>query len=107
MLRDVRRAMVRIFLAFALAFTQLGATVHALSHVDAPSDTKHHPGDTGQNCPICHAFSAAGAVAPPAAAPTTVLDADHVLWHGEPWSAVTLDSFWFHARGPPRHPADS
>jgi hypothetical protein len=104
MLRGVRRFILRIFLAFALAFTQLGATVHALSHVGAASDTKHYPGDTGQNCPICHAFSAASAVAPPAADLPTLLDADHVQWDGETWPAVTLDSFGFYARGPPSTP---
>jgi hypothetical protein len=100
----VRRIFARLFLAFALAFTQLGATVHAFSHVGAASDTKHFPGDTGQNCPICHAFSAASAVAPPSAPIPALLDADHVLHQREAWSAVALDSFFTFARGPPRHP---
>jgi len=96
--------LVRIFLAFALAFTQLGAMVHALSHVRAESDAKHFPGDTSQACPVCQAFSAAGAVAPPAAPPAALADAEHVLRQSEPWSAATLDSFFTFARGPPRHP---
>jgi hypothetical protein len=104
MLRGVRRILAPLFLAFALAFTQLGATMHALSHVDAQSGTKQHPGDTGESCPICHAFSAASALAPPSAPPQALLDADHVLWHGESWASVTLDSFFTYARGPPRHP---
>jgi hypothetical protein len=104
MLRGVRRILARLFLAFALAFTQLGATVHALSHVDAQSGTKHYPGDTGQNCPICHAFSAASALAPPSAPPPTLFDAEHVLSQSDSWAPVTLDSFFTYARGPPRHP---
>jgi hypothetical protein len=100
----VRRYLARVFLAFALAFTQLGATVHALSHVETHSGTKHYPGDTGQNCPICHAFSASGALAPPSAPTPTLLDAKHVLHQREAWSAVALDSFFTFARGPPRHP---
>jgi hypothetical protein len=104
MLRRVRRYLARLFLGFALAFTQLGATVHALSHVEAPSGTKHYPGDTGQNCPICHAFSAASALAPPSAPAATPLETEHVQQQREPWFAAALDSFFTFARGPPRHP---
>jgi hypothetical protein len=100
----VRPILARFFLAFALAFTQLGATVHAFSHIGAEANSKHYPGDTGQNCPICHAFSAASAVAPPSAPLPTLFDTDHVLWQHDAWSPVTLESFWFYARGPPRHP---
>lgn len=100
----MRRNLARIFLAFALALTPLGAMVHALSHDGADSDAKHFPGDSSQACPVCQAFSAAGTVAPPSAPLNGLPDTDHVLWHGESWSAVTLDSFYAYPRGPPRHP---
>lgn len=107
MLRDVRRTLLGLSLAFALAFTQLGATVHALSHVGAEPGSKHYPADTGKNCPICHAFSATGAAAPAAAPVTADLDAEQVQWQRAPWAALTLDSNWSYARGPPRPSVDS
>lgn len=99
-----RRLLARLLLAFALAFTQLGGMVHAVSHVGTDSDSKHFPGDDAKHCSICQAFSASGAVAPPASTLTTLLDADHVLSRGESWSAVGFESLQPSARDPPRHP---
>jgi len=87
-----------------LVFSQLGGMAHAVSHFGADADTKHLPADRTKNCSVCQAFSAASAVAPPAASPAPLTDAEHVLRQSESWSAATLDSFSTFARGPPRHP---
>ena len=97
----VRRCLARILLALALVFTQLGGMAHALSHVGADSDTKHYPADGSKSCSLCQAFSASSAVGPPSAPLAIRSDADHALVQSEAWSAVTLDSHWFFARGPP------
>lgn len=60
-----RSLFARLFLAFALLLTQQGAFVHALTHV-GEQRTQQQDGDAAphHDCHICHAFTAAGGLAP-------------------------------------------